>query len=238
MAEQNIKINVKTDTGYDTLYPQTKANLVTFNGSGITAKEVNGAILEVKGKVDTAQSTANTAKSTATTAQSTANTAKSTADTAKSKIDNAIKTKESLGAVNQTGSLVEAKAVKDFVNAGIPFVTASSKSNILLDGNYKIGENQDGKGIYLSSFSKYFANFNSVDLNSLTITNPNKKIMYIVNAYFRPDSGSGQWWNIPYVSKSGNVTQINVISNTQISITNNANWSGYILQVLFITIDV
>ena len=31
MAEQNIKMNVKTDTGYDTLYPQTKADIVSFN---------------------------------------------------------------------------------------------------------------------------------------------------------------------------------------------------------------
>ena len=62
MAERNIKINVKTDTGYDTLYPKTKADLVTFNGNGITAKDVNSAIVEVKGNVGTLTSLATTAK--------------------------------------------------------------------------------------------------------------------------------------------------------------------------------
>ena len=38
MAEQNIKMNVKTDTGYDTLYPQTKADIVSFNDTQSVVK--------------------------------------------------------------------------------------------------------------------------------------------------------------------------------------------------------
>ena len=54
MAEQNIKMNVKTDTGYDTLYPQTKADIVSFNksGSNLGATNVDSAIKEVNTKVD------------------------------------------------------------------------------------------------------------------------------------------------------------------------------------------
>ena len=38
MAERNIKMNVKTDTGYDTLYPQTKADIVSFNDAQSVVK--------------------------------------------------------------------------------------------------------------------------------------------------------------------------------------------------------
>ena len=38
MAERNIKMNVKTDTGYDTLYPQTKADIVGFNDTQSVVK--------------------------------------------------------------------------------------------------------------------------------------------------------------------------------------------------------
>ena len=54
MAEQNIKMNVKTDTGYDTLYPQTKGSIVDFNksGSNLGATNVDSAIKEVNTKAD------------------------------------------------------------------------------------------------------------------------------------------------------------------------------------------
>ena len=73
MAEQNIKMNVKTDTGYDTLYPQTKANLVTFNSSSITAKEVNGAINEIFDKSLKKTDVINNLVSTSTTQPLSAN---------------------------------------------------------------------------------------------------------------------------------------------------------------------
>ena len=32
MATQNVEINVKTETGYDQLYPQTEAQIVNYDG--------------------------------------------------------------------------------------------------------------------------------------------------------------------------------------------------------------
>ena len=101
MAEKNIKINVKTSTGYDTLYPQTKAELATFDktSTNLTSTNVEAAIKEVNTKAtnalstaSTANSTANNALSTASIAYSTANNALSTASTANSTANNALST--------------------------------------------------------------------------------------------------------------------------------------------------
>lgn len=54
MAEHNIKINVKTETDYDTLYPATKAELVSFNKSGtdLSANNANEALRAINTKVN------------------------------------------------------------------------------------------------------------------------------------------------------------------------------------------
>lgn len=64
MSEQNIKINVKTPTGYDTLYPQTKSDMVLFDksNSNLNSNNTNSAIKEVNTKVDNTKSLANTNK--------------------------------------------------------------------------------------------------------------------------------------------------------------------------------
>lgn len=53
MSDQNVKINIKTNEGYDTLYPKTKANLVDFDksNSNLTSTNVDGAIKEVDTKI-------------------------------------------------------------------------------------------------------------------------------------------------------------------------------------------
>lgn len=78
MAIKNVKINVKTDTGYDTLYPKTQAEIIDFDktSSNLTSANVEAAIKEVNTKADSAKSTATTANNTANTANSTANTNK------------------------------------------------------------------------------------------------------------------------------------------------------------------
>ena len=49
MAEKKIEINVKTSTGYDQLYPKSKADIIDFDNSdtGMQAQNVQSAISEV-----------------------------------------------------------------------------------------------------------------------------------------------------------------------------------------------
>lgn len=111
MAEYNVKINVKTDTGYDQLYPKSKSDIIDFDktSSNLSSTNVEAAIKEVNTKTNTnktnigtltslttdsktnlvaavneVDSHANTAQSTANNASSAASTAQSTANTANS----------------------------------------------------------------------------------------------------------------------------------------------------------
>lgn len=54
MAEYNVKINVKTDTGYDQLYPKSKSDIIVFDksNSNLSSNDVESAIKEVNTKFD------------------------------------------------------------------------------------------------------------------------------------------------------------------------------------------
>ena len=103
MAEYNVKINVKTDTGYDQLYPKSKSDIIDFDksNSNLSSNNVESAIKEVNTKFDSRIGTLSSLKTDsktnlvnainevdkhADTAQSTADTAQSTADTNKTNI--------------------------------------------------------------------------------------------------------------------------------------------------------
>ena len=53
MAEMNVRINVKTSTGYDQLYPKSKAEIIDFDNSDTTldSKNTEGAIKELDTKI-------------------------------------------------------------------------------------------------------------------------------------------------------------------------------------------
>lgn len=55
MAEHNVKINVKTDTGYDQLYPKSKSDIIDFDktNSNLSSTDVESAIKEVNTKTNT-----------------------------------------------------------------------------------------------------------------------------------------------------------------------------------------
>ena len=55
MAEYNVKINVKTDTGYDQLYPKSKSDIIDFDktSSNLSSTNVEAAIKEVNTKANT-----------------------------------------------------------------------------------------------------------------------------------------------------------------------------------------
>lgn len=136
MAEYNVKMNVKTDTGYDQLYPASKSDIIDFDktSSNLSSTNVEAAIKEVNTKVNTAQSTANTNKtnigtltsldtdsktnlvgainevdSHANSAQTTANSANSTANTNKTNIGtlSSLKTAIKTNIVNAINSLYD-----------------------------------------------------------------------------------------------------------------------------------
>lgn len=92
MAEYNVKINVKTDTGYDQLYPETKSNIVDFDksNSNLTSTTAEAAIKEVNTRIGTLSSLTTDSKSNIVGAvnevDSHANTAQSTANRNKTNI--------------------------------------------------------------------------------------------------------------------------------------------------------
>ena len=101
MAERNIKINVKTDTGYDTLYPKTKGSIVDFNksDSNLGATNVDSAIKEVNTKADSAKSSASSANTNAN------------GRIEKTKI---LETLNEVNAATQKGFVPDALAIKEF----------------------------------------------------------------------------------------------------------------------------
>ena len=99
MAEYNVKINVKTDTGYDQLYPKSKSDIIDFDksNSGLLSENVEDAIKEVNTKANTNKTNIGTLASLKTDSKtnlvgainevdSHANTAQSTANTNKTNI--------------------------------------------------------------------------------------------------------------------------------------------------------
>ena len=149
MAEQNIKMNVKTDTGYDTLYPQTKADIVGFNksGSNLGATNVDSAIKEVNTKADKAQLTANDGVSKANNANANANNANANANKRieKTKI---LGTLNEVNVATQKGFVPDALVVKE-LNSRI-----SNNNKFLLFDEIDTGEIWfNGKKIYRRTYT-------------------------------------------------------------------------------------
>lgn len=99
MAEYNVKINVKTDTGYNQLYPKSKSDIIDFDktSSNLSSTNVEAAIKEVNTKANTNKTNIGTLTSLTTSSKtnlvrainevdSHANTAQSTANTNKTNI--------------------------------------------------------------------------------------------------------------------------------------------------------
>lgn len=99
MAEYNVKINVKTDTGYDQLYPKSKSDIIDFDktSSNLSSTNVEAAIKEVNTKANTNKTNIGILTSLTTNSKtnlvgainevdSHANTAQSTANTNKTNI--------------------------------------------------------------------------------------------------------------------------------------------------------
>lgn len=99
MAEYNVKINVKTDTGYDQLYPESKSDIINFDksNSDLSSENVEDAIKEVNTKSNTNKTNIGTLASLKTDSKtnlvgainevdSHANTATTTANTNKTNI--------------------------------------------------------------------------------------------------------------------------------------------------------
>ena len=99
MAEYNVKINVKTDTGYDQLYPKSKSDIIDFDksNSNLSSNNVEAAIKEVNTKANTNKTNIGTLASLKTDSKtnlvgainevdSHANTATTTANTNKTNI--------------------------------------------------------------------------------------------------------------------------------------------------------
>lgn len=99
MAEYNVRINVKNDTGYDQLYPKSKSDIIDFDktSSNLSSTNVEAAIKEVNTKANTNKTNIGTLTSLTTDSKtnlvgainevdSHANTAQSTANTNKTNI--------------------------------------------------------------------------------------------------------------------------------------------------------
>lgn len=123
MAEHNVKINVKTDTGYDQLYPKTKSDIVDFDktSSNLSSTNVEAAIKEVNTKASTATSTANTNKTNIGTLSSLTTDSKTNLVGAINEVDSHANTAQSTANTNKTniGTLSNLKtAIKtSIVNA-------------------------------------------------------------------------------------------------------------------------
>ena len=64
MSEYNVRINVKSDTGYDQLYPKSKSDIIDFDktNSNLVSTNVEGAIKEINNKINSTSSIANANK--------------------------------------------------------------------------------------------------------------------------------------------------------------------------------
>ena len=123
MAEYNVKINVKTDTGYDQLYPKSKSDIIDFDktNSNLSSTNVEAAIKEVNTKANTNKTNIGTLTSLTTDSKtnlvgainevdSHTNTAQSTANTNKTNIGtlSSLKTAIKTTIVNAINSLYDA----------------------------------------------------------------------------------------------------------------------------------
>lgn len=122
MAEHNVKINVKTDTGYDQLYPKSKSDIIDFDktSSNLSSTNVEAAIKEVNTKANTNKTNIGTLTSLTTNSKtnlvgainevdSHANTAQSTANTNKTNIGTlaSLKTSVKTNIVNAINNLYD-----------------------------------------------------------------------------------------------------------------------------------
>lgn len=160
MAEYNVKINVKTDTGYDQLYPKSKSDIIDFDktSSNLSSTNVEAAIKEVNTKANTNKTNIGTLTSLTTNSKtnlvgainevdSHANTAQSTANTNKtnigtlSSLKTAIKT-SIVNAINWLYDNVVRKAnvidsLDDILANQADGMVAGAKAVAELNGNFE-----------------------------------------------------------------------------------------------------
>lgn len=115
MAEYNVRINVKTSTGYDQLYPKTKSDIIDFDNSNSDLKSNNAeeAIKELNTKIGILSSLSTDDKEDIVSAinevDTNANKANNTANTNKSNIGilSSLKTSIKNTIVNAINSLYD-----------------------------------------------------------------------------------------------------------------------------------
>lgn len=158
MADYNVKINVKTSTGYDTLYPKSKSDIIDFDksGSDLSATETESAIKEVNTKSNTNKTNIGTLSSLKTSVKtSIVNAINNLYDLT---IGRTLKTLDEIKVVTQNGYYADALAIKNFVR--------------LFDGNsygYKTPNSivVIGSKVLSVQSNSYFQLFTSSELKTL-----------------------------------------------------------------------
>lgn len=211
MADLKVRINTKTSTGYDTLHPETKGDIVLFDksGSNLSATNANNAIKEVNIKADNAKSLADNANSLASSAKSLAETNKTNIgilSNLKTSIKNSIvsainelhdktigKTLKTLNEINvatQQGFYVDALAIKELANNSIDKI--QRQETVI---NSKVEEKQ----IYTKAFEIHPIPSNTSLRFQISI--PDAKYIWLdaSNSYAYNVQG-GEIYPIPYIS--------------------------------------
>lgn len=172
MAEYNVKINVKTDTGYDQLYPKSKSDIIDFDktSSNLSSTNVEAAIKEVNTKANTNKTNIGTLTSLTTNSKtnlvgainevdSHANTAQSTANTNKTNIGTLSSLKTTIktsivNAINWLYDNVVRKAnvidsLDDILANQADGMVAGAKAVADLNGNVEVGDSESMNGHYV-----------------------------------------------------------------------------------------
>ena len=163
MAEYNVKINVKTDTGYDQLYPKSKSDIIDFDktSSNLSSTNVEAAIKEVNTKASTNKTNIGTLSSLKTDSKtnlvgaineidSHANTATTTANTNKTNIGtlSSLKTSVKNSIVNAINWLYDNVVRKTSVIDNLDDIVANQADGMVA-GAKAVAELNDKKNIFL-----------------------------------------------------------------------------------------
>lgn len=116
MAEYNARLHVKTDTGYDDINLETKANIVKFNKDGTDLNAINteNAVKEVNTKSNTNKTNIGVLSSLKTSIKT--NIVNAINNLYDSTIGKTLKTLNEVSVATQNGYFVDALAIKEFYN--------------------------------------------------------------------------------------------------------------------------
>lgn len=214
MAEKNIRMKVKTSSGYDILYPETKSEIVSFNksSSNLNSDNVESAIKEVDKNLGLLSTLKTTIKTSIVNAIN---------NLYDNTIGKTLYTLKEIESNSSKGYYVDSLAVKEISENLKPviFLTSDNYTSLLQIGNLRGGRINNINGVKYGNVVTLY-----LQINDITAGGPDIEIFRFKNNEYAPNTYAV---HSAFISSQNNLAYIGQFSDGHftMSITGNGTIS-------------